>query len=151
MNSDALIRRGLRSALLIFALLIAAGALPAASRAARQPSPPAIGPAVTIGETELNNTYQTADSLTPTGGAAAATGTIDANNDKGGQFGDWFKFTVPMTQGGSLVHITLTNLPADYDMALVADPQVTLPVSDGIDLDNTSDFAQVNSIGQLKS
>src|SRR5262245_60351314 len=151
MSHHAPIDRAMRHALLFFALLLTAGALPAASRATRPPISHTVAPAATINETEDNNTFQNADTLSFTGGSAAANGTIDSARDQGGRFGDWFKFTVPMTQGGALLHLTLTNLPGDYDVALLADPKATLPVSDGIDLGNVGDYSQVNSTGQVKA
>src|SRR5262249_16219240 len=48
-------------------------------------------------------------------------------------------------QPGSTATISLTGesggaLPADYDVLLLSDPRVTLPISDDIDLDNLADL-----------
>src|SRR5262245_13498114 len=131
---------------LLVLLSVAAPSMPAQGA---QPTPQQIVPAAA--ETEPNNLFSAATPISFTGNNATMTGTIDdlPANDAGGQFGDWYSFVAP---AGATVAITLTNLPADYDVALVANPLAqTLPVSDGLDLSNIADWSQINSIGQVKA
>src|SRR6185436_12524688 len=100
------------------------GDAPAAMRAARQPAPRPAAPAVaSVPESEPNNRFEDADSIDPAAGPLTVLGAITNPADQGGDRGDWFTFNVPPGQGGATVHITLTDLPADYDVALLASPK----------------------------
>ena len=70
-------------------------------------------------ETETNNLFTQADPIVFTANQATMTGAIDAASDQGGRFGDWYTLNVPADAGGTTVHIALSNLPADYDVALL--------------------------------
>src|SRR4051812_8372869 len=133
MNHYVPSRHGPRLLLALLALLIAASSAPFASQAAARPAPQAIGPAAQITEVEPNNFISNATPLVLTGAAPAlsgsALGKIDSASDLSGAQGDWYKFTA---LGGATVGISLTNLPADYDIALFTDPLTsTVAVSDG--------------------
>jgi hypothetical protein len=72
------LHHSLRLLLALLALLGTAASAPA-TRAARQPSPAEVGPAVTIAETEpANNDVATADFLDLASGPATAFGKIDS-------------------------------------------------------------------------
>ncbi|HEU5097824.1 MAG TPA: choice-of-anchor Q domain-containing protein, partial [Roseiflexaceae bacterium] len=79
-----------------------------------------------MGEDEPNNFVEQANLLVfGRGGHTARSGTISATTDL-----DIYTFSA---QPGATVAISLTNLPADYDIALLSDPRVTIPVSDSVD------------------
>src|SRR6185436_1434170 len=74
---------------------------------------------------------------------SARSGVISATTDL-----DIYTFSA---QPGATVAISLTNLPADYDIALLSDPRVSIPVSDSIDLSSIADTSRGNAQGQLDS
>src|SRR6185436_5878487 len=97
-----------------------------------------------VSEVEPNNVVDQANLLVlnPTG-RAARSGTISATTDL-----DIYTFSA---QPGATVTISLTNLPADYDLALLSDPRVTIPVSDSIDLSSIADNSRSDASGQLNA
>ncbi len=93
-------------------------------------------------EIEPNNFIEQANLLVSgPAGVATRSGTISATTDL-----DIYTFSA---QPGATVAISLTNLPADYDLALLADPRATIPVSDSIDLSSIADNSRSDSSGEL--
>jgi hypothetical protein len=76
-------------------------------------------------------------------GRSARSGTISATTDL-----DIYTFSA---QPGATVAISLTNLPADYDIALLSDPRVTIPISDSLDLSSIADTGRSNPVGELEA
>ncbi|MDQ2998330.1 MAG: right-handed parallel beta-helix repeat-containing protein, partial [Chloroflexota bacterium] len=76
-------------------------------------------------------------------GQSARSGTISATTDL-----DIYTFSV---QPGATVAISLTNLPADYDIALLSDPRVSIPISDSLDLSSIADTSRSNPLGELEA
>jgi hypothetical protein len=76
-------------------------------------------------------------------GHSARSGTISATTDL-----DIYTFSA---QPGATVAISLTDLPADYDIALLSDPRVSIPFSDSLDLSSIADTSRSNAQGQLEA
>jgi len=76
-------------------------------------------------------------------GHAEAKGLITPQADA-----DWFVF---LARPYSKVEIELSDLPADYDLALVADPFNSKTISDSIDFSNLTDGVDVDLLGQVRS
>ena len=95
-----------------------------------------------MSEVEPNNFVEQANLLVfDQAGHTARSGTISATTDL-----DIYTFSA---QPGATVAISLTNLPADYDIALLSDPRVTIPVSDSIDLSSIADNSRSDASGEL--
>ena len=94
-------------------------------------------------EVEPNNVIDQANLLVFNAASQAArTGTISATTDL-----DIYTFSA---QPGATVAISLTNLPADYDLALLSDPRVTIPVSDSLDLSSIADNSRSDAPGPAR-
>jgi hypothetical protein len=93
----------------------------------------------TPNEAEPNNRIEQANLLAfDPSGRAAIQGKISSTVPITGDV-DIYSFT---TRPGATAVISLTNLPADYDIALLSDPRVTIPLSDSIDLGKIADISQ---------
>src|SRR4051812_32440008 len=129
MNHHISPHRSRRMALILIALLAITSLLPAASRASVSPAPQAIAAAAIGNESEPNNTIEPTnsanfillDQITTNVLQKTMLGTIDGQplGDNKGANGDWYRFTA--AKAGASVSISLTDLPADYDIALVSD------------------------------
>src|SRR5581483_695911 len=116
--------------------LIASGAglAPAESALFGVAAPPAQPPAAEI---EPNNTVAQANPLAfDAANRSARLGRIASTTDV-----DVYGFTI---RPGATAAISLTNLPTDYDLALLPDPRVTIPLSDSIDLGSIADISEPN-------
>jgi Peptidase family C25 len=96
-------------------------------------------------EVEPNGTIESATPLAlDTAGRAARTGWVAVSDDA-----DLFVLNTPRT--GATVAITLSNLPADYDLALLADPRNAISGSDGVGLFNVADAGSADAQGRAVS
>jgi parallel beta helix pectate lyase-like protein len=97
-----------------------------------------------VTEVEPNDVTEQANLLVfDRAGHTARSGTISATTDL-----DIYTFSA---QPGATVAISLTNLPADYDIALLSDPRVSIPISDSLDLGSIADTSRSNAQGQLEA
>ena len=86
-------------------------------------------------EIELNNTiFQPTPLVFDEQAQTAIQGAISVVADV-----DLYSFS---TRPGATATISLTNLPADYDLVLLPDPRVTLALSDSIDLGQITDIRE---------
>ncbi|HEX5692829.1 MAG TPA: hypothetical protein VFX76_22615, partial [Roseiflexaceae bacterium] len=124
-----------------YRLIVTAGGLSGAISVPFDVDDPEVEPNDTIAAADRNNQL-TFDSS----GRTNRTGWLSTSDDA-----DWYRFDTALT--GVTVTVDLTNLPADYDLALVSDPRPTLTtaISDGISLTNVSDASQTDASGRLIS